>query len=144
MTSFAAPPVPATVRMRPRPWSVQATKAMVLLSRDHAGHSSRLSSSPLVSRRGSPPAIGLTNSFPRLSKTTCRPSGETAAKRTMLVVKRSGDTAIFGCGASSMPRVSATWNGITAPWLPSASTRRILPPAQNTIEFESGVQSMFG
>ena len=55
---------------------------------------------PLVSRRAAPPAAGLSHNLPRLSNTTWRPSGETSAKRGILVVKRSGATSTCGCGAS--------------------------------------------
>ena len=117
---------------------------MVRPSRDQAGNSSNPPSSPRVSRRGSPPVIAFTYSLPRLSKTTCRPSGDTAAKRGMCVVKVSGATVTFGCGPSMTPRVSSTRNGMTAALRPSASTRRILPPAQNTTDLLSGVQAMLG
>ena len=53
-------------------------------------------------------------------------------------------TGITGCGAGSTPRVSLTVKGISASPLPSASMRRIFPPAQNTMERLSGVQSMLG
>ena len=52
--------------------------------------------------------------------------------------------AITGCGPAIPPRVSSTASGITAALLPSALTRRSLPPAQNTMVLLSGVQSMLG
>ena len=79
-----------------------------------------------------------------LSNTTLDPSGEIVAKRGMLVVKLAGETSTVTFGTSALPRVSAIRNGITAAPLPSAFTRRILPPAQNTIDWPSGVQSMLG
>ncbi len=129
--------------MRPSPASVQATNATVFPSRDQVGNSSMPSASR-VSRRGVPPAIGLVHSLPSDSNTTCRPSGDTDAKRGIAVAKRSGDTGTCGCGAAIAPRVSFTWNGISRAFVPSASTRLILPPAQNTTERLSGVQAMLG
>ena len=145
MTSFAAPPAAETVRTRPRPASVQPTKTTVLPSRDQDGNSSNSASSPVTRRRGAPPpAIGFTQSLPRVSKTTDLPSGDTLAQRGMVVWKRSGETSICGCVASITTRVSSTWKGITADVPSAAFTRRILPPAQNTTAPLSGVQAMFG
>jgi hypothetical protein len=124
--------------------SVQPTKTIVRPSRDQEGKSSSPLSSPLTSRLGAAPVIGLIHSLPRLSKTTWRPSGETLAQRGIRVWKRSGATSICGCKASITTRVSLTRNGISAPPPPSAPTRRILPPAQKTTDRLSGVHAMLG
>jgi len=113
-------------------------------SRDQDGQSSSAASLPEVSRRAVPPATGFAYSLPRLSKTTVRPSGETRAKRGILAVKLSGATGMTGCGASATPRVSLTVKGITLSPLPSAATRRSLPPAHSTSALPSGVQSISG
>ena len=144
VTTFPLPPLADTVSIRPSPRSVQSTNAIVRPSRDQVGYISKLSSFDEVSRRAAPPAIGFTHSLPSVSKTTCRPSGETVAQRGILVWKWSGATSICGWVASITTRVSCTWNGISAAPDPSALTRRILPPAQKTTLFASGVQAMFG
>jgi hypothetical protein len=41
-------------------------------------------------------------------------------------------------------RESRTWNGISATCLLARSTRRIFPPAHNTIDFESGIHAIPG
>ena len=66
------------------------------------------------------------------------------AKRGMWVVTVAGATSVIGCGGSITTRVSFTWNGISAPPVPSRFTRRILPPAQKTMVLLSGVQAMSG
>jgi hypothetical protein len=62
----------------------------------------------------------------------------------MRVVTVAGAASISGRGGSMTGRLSVTWKGISAPAEPSRFTRLILPPAQKTMLFESGVHAMFG
>ena len=79
-----------------------------------------------------------------LSNTTCRPSGDSDAKRGILVVKLGCQTSTTGRGGSTTSRVSLTRNGISARPPPSGAMRWILPPAQKIIALLSGSQSIAG
>ena len=117
---------------------------MVRPSADQSGKSSRRWSPSRVSGRACPSGRSLIQSRPRLSNTTRSPSGETRAKRVMRVSTVSGATSIRGRIGSTISRVSFTSKGMTVTSSVSMSMRLIRPPAQNTIERESGVQSIVG
>ena len=46
--------------------------------------------------------------------------------------------------ADAVLRVSFTWNGILETCFPARSARWIIPPAQSTTDFESGVHAIPG
>ena len=62
----------------------------------------------------------------------------------MAVVTFSDQMVTGGRGASTAPRLSFTWKGMSRTAPLARSMRLILPPAQKTSVRESGVQPIFG
>ena len=135
----------ATVRIRPRPRSVQPTKTIVRPSLDQDGKSSSSASSPFTSRRAAPPAAGLIDNLPSVSNTTWRLLGETLAQRGIFVWNRSGATSTCGCKASITIRVSLTRNGISRRVAPVAvDPAKLAAGPEDYVLALSGVQAMLG
>ncbi|MNI13296.1 hypothetical protein D3C73_665140 [compost metagenome] len=85
-----------------------------------------------------------THRLPRASNTTLEPSGEVWAQRIIFTSNWAGATSTGKRAVSCTRRVSATRKGMSLTALEATSTRRILPPAQMTMERLSGVQAKPG
>ena len=93
-------------------------------------------------RPSAPPAAGLSHNCQGLSTTIVRPVGRDFGERGILVTKRSGATSICGWGASAIPRVSLTANGMSRAAPLAASTARSFAAVPEQDAAAVGVQSM--